>query len=63
MKNEMMTNKFMKCTAIFVHAIALVCLCAASAFAQQTTGNVRGIVRDQIGAVVTGATVTISTLR
>ncbi len=42
-------------------AIAMVLLaCAMSAPAQVTTGTVRGIVKDQTGAVIPGATVTIT---
>ncbi len=37
----------------------VVLVCAASALAQQTTGNVRGIVNDQTGAVVPGAKVSL----
>src|SRR5205809_455145 len=35
-------------------------LLSATAFAQQTTGNVRGLVKDPNGAVVSGAKVTIT---
>jgi Carboxypeptidase regulatory-like domain len=42
-------------------AIALMVLaCAMSAPAQVTTGTVRGVVKDQTGAVIPGATVTIT---
>lgn len=60
MKYQVMKNRFINLAARLVPAVALICFCALSSFAQQTTGNVRGIVRDQAGAVVTGASVTIT---
>src|SRR5260370_1094536 len=39
-------------------AVALVLLACASAFAQQTTGNITGRITDQQGAAIPGATVT-----
>ena len=40
--------------------LGVLALCAGSALAQQTTGNVRGVVKDPTGAVVAGATVTLT---
>src|SRR5690242_4824846 len=40
-------------------ALLVSSLFSATAFAQQTTGNVRGLVKDPNGAVVSGAKVTI----
>ncbi|HST53855.1 MAG TPA: carboxypeptidase regulatory-like domain-containing protein [Pyrinomonadaceae bacterium] len=38
----------------------LICACAGAAFAQETTGTINGTVKDSTGAVVKGATVTVT---
>jgi hypothetical protein len=43
-----------------LRAVLFAACCAAPAFAQQTTGNVRGVVSDPNGAAVPGARVTIT---
>ncbi len=40
-------------------AVLLTCLLALTAFGQQTTGSLNGVVNDPNGAIVTGATVTL----
>src|SRR5215813_13203121 len=52
-------NRFRK-LSFQLAALILLATLAASSFAQVTAGNVRGIVRDPTGAVVEGATVTIT---
>jgi hypothetical protein len=47
-------------TSAVLRAVALVACCAASVVAQQTTGNVRGVVSDPNGAAVPSARVTIN---
>src|SRR4051812_21280812 len=56
MRNEV---SFMKAKAAAC-LLMIVVACSVSAFGQQTTGAVRGIVTDPAGAVVPGAKVTIS---
>ncbi|ABF41137.1 TonB-dependent receptor [Candidatus Koribacter versatilis Ellin345] len=41
-------------------ALLLGCLCAGSLFAQEITGDIRGIVKDASGALVAGATVEVT---
>jgi len=51
----------MKKNITFLYSILLVVLCfSASVFAQQTTGELQGTVKDPSGAVIPNATVTIS---
>src|SRR2546429_3761344 len=51
-----------KATPLF-WAGCLIALCTSSAFAQsQTTGRVAGTVKDQTGAVIVGAEVTVTSL-
>src|SRR5262245_31923097 len=45
----------------FVEAVCLLAFCASSAFAQsQTTGRITGTVKDQNGAVIVGAEITVA---
>ena len=50
----------LRLTAALLRAVLLAACCAAPAFAQQTTGNVRGVVADPNGAAVPNARVTIT---
>ena len=43
----------------FFAFVVLICLVAMAAFSQEITGDIRGIVRDPSGAVVSGATVQV----
>src|SRR5918998_1578284 len=43
----------------FLAAFLVICLQAVMAFAQETTGNIEGTVKDPTGAVVPNASVTI----
>lgn len=52
---QIISRRMAHLVGVFLVAIA----CCTSAHAQQTTGIVRGIVRDQTGAVVSGAQVTL----
>lgn len=54
------TNRLSWRRAVSFAALLTLSLFSASAFAQQTTGNVRGLVKDPNGAVVKGAKVTIT---
>lgn len=45
--------------SLFLTMLATLSLFSATAFAQQTTGNVRGLIKDPNGAVVSGAKVTL----
>src|SRR5215208_3630258 len=49
-----------KTAAALLHAIVLAACCSATALAQQTTGNVRGVVTDPNGAAVPNARVAIT---
>jgi hypothetical protein len=42
------------------HVVAVVALLAGSVVAQEITGDIRGVVRDPSGALVSGATVTVN---
>ncbi len=56
-----MTKRFHECRNTFSHAVGICCavlFVAASLVAQVTTGTVLGIVKDQSGAVLPGATIT-----
>jgi Carboxypeptidase regulatory-like domain len=53
-----MSFSFHQLKVIFSGGLLLIALSLA-AFAQQTTGNVRGVVKDPSGAVVAGARVTL----
>ncbi|MFN2417142.1 MAG: carboxypeptidase-like regulatory domain-containing protein, partial [Pyrinomonadaceae bacterium] len=52
--------KLLRVTCALLSVVALITGLAATAAAQQTTGNVRGVVADPNGAAVTGARVTIT---
>jgi hypothetical protein len=58
-RSNIMLLKFGRLTQIAYLAL-IVISCVISAHAQQTTGNVRGIVKDPTSAVVPGAKVTIT---
>jgi Carboxypeptidase regulatory-like domain len=47
-------------TKTLLCAVALASLLALPVFAQQTSGNLRGVVKDQNGAAVRGARITIT---
>jgi hypothetical protein len=53
---KMAPSSIIELIAAVLMAMALL---SAAAFAQQTTGNVRGLIKDQTGAVVASARVTI----
>src|SRR5258708_39373759 len=50
------TSKFLAITTICF----LLLFCVSSAFAQETTGGIQGVVKDAQGAVVSNATVEVS---
>src|SRR5580704_6384248 len=49
----------MNCLGL-AHVVAVVALLAGSVVAQEITGDIRGVVRDPSGALVSGATVTVN---
>jgi Carboxypeptidase regulatory-like domain len=51
---------FIRATSAMLRAVLLAACCAAPVLAQQTTGNVRGVVADPNGAAVPSARVTIT---
>src|SRR5689334_6407259 len=56
-----MLTRLLEFRSLFKAAIIVVALaCGISVHAQVTTGTVRGVVTDQAGAVVPGATITIT---
>ena len=55
-KSTIAVRRFVQAAGLTV----IVLLCSALVMAQQTTGNIKGVVKDPNGAVVTGAKVTIT---